>query len=159
MRDYERLLREFCELARLNNVGAIAQGSALAVNGVTFSISQARCDEPGAFAVYAEFGTVPAGRESAVYEQLLAENFIGAPGLGVTFGYSQSERRVICIQQMSAIGLTAQRLVDVLQYISTQAAAWQKTFFLEPSKDLVVERSARRPEAPTARTLLGNSRR
>ncbi len=83
----ERLIREFCELLRLGDVESIARGSPLDVNGVTWSLTKSRHDEANAVVLYCEFGVVPAGREAAVCQELLVQNFIGSPEEGVVFDF------------------------------------------------------------------------
>jgi len=155
--DYERLIRDFCELSSLSDHEAIGRGAPLDVGGITCSITASRYDDANALVLYCEFGAVPAGRESAIYEELLVQNFVGAPDSGVMFGFSPVARNVICIQQLRARDVTAQRLVDILHHLSEKAGEWRRTYFLKQ-----VEAPGKRPQlsVPSAatRALLGGAR-
>lgn len=132
MNDSERLVREFCALTSLGDPDSIARGAPLDVGGITCSITMSRHDEANALVLYCEFGVVPAGRESAIYEELLVQNFVGAPDGGVMFGFSPVAKHVICIQHLRATDITAQRLADILHHFAEKAAEWRRTFFLKP---------------------------
>lgn len=133
MNDCERLVRDFCALTRLGDPESIARGAPLDVGGITCSITMSRHDEANALVLYCEFGVVPSGREHAIYEELLAQNFVGAPDGGVMFGFSPLAKHVICMQHLRANDITAQRLVDVLHHLAEKAAEWRRTFFLQPA--------------------------
>src|SRR5688572_26540098 len=102
MNDYERLLRDFCSLVGLPDPAGIAKGSPIEVDGITCSITACRQNEGEALALYVEFGAVPAGREAAIYEELLTQNYVGAPDAGVMFGYSPVAKHVVCVQHLRA---------------------------------------------------------
>lgn len=134
MTDCERLIREFCTLMRLGDPESIASGAPLDVNGITCSITRARHDDANALVLYCEFGSLPAGREAVIQQELLAQNFAGAPDGGAVFGYSPLARHVICIQHLRASDVTAQRLADILHHLAEKAAEWRQTYFLKPAQ-------------------------
>ena len=150
MTDYERLIRDFCLLTGLGDQKAIAGGVPLEVDGVTCSIAGCRRNEGDAFVLYVEFGAVPAGREAAVFEELLAQNFIGAPQAGVMFSFSSVAKSVICVQHLRASALTAQGLVNMLRYIAEKAVEWRGTYFL---KAVEGRASASKPSSGAGRAL------
>ena len=129
----ERLIREFCELSRLADVESISRGAPLDVDGITCSITKSQHDEAKTIVLYCEFGAVPAGREAAVYQELLVQNFIGSPEGGVVFGFSPVARHVICMQTLSAADITARHLADILHHMADKAAEWRQNYFLQPS--------------------------
>lgn len=129
MTDYERLIRDFCTLTGLENATAVAGGSPIEVDGVTCSIANGNSSSNN-LALYVEFGAVPAGRESAIYEELLAQNYLGAPEAGAMFCYSSLAKHVICVQHIRASEVDAQRLVDILHHIAGKAVEWRRTYFL-----------------------------
>jgi hypothetical protein len=132
MTDYERLIRDFCALTGLEDATAVAGGAPIDVNGVTCSIANGHPAPSNNLMLYVEFGAVPSGREAAIYEELLAQNYLGAPQAGVMFGYSSLARRVICVQHLRASEVDAQRLVDSLHHIAGKAVEWRSTYFLKP---------------------------
>jgi hypothetical protein len=132
MTDGERLIRDFCELSRLGDPESIGRGAPLDVGGVTCSITLSRHDNANALVLYCDFGVVPAGLESGIYEELLVQNFAGAPDGGAMFTFSPVARRVICVQHLRANSVTAQRLVDILHHLAEKAGEWQRTYFLKP---------------------------
>ena len=134
MNDSERLIRDFCALMRLGDPDSIARGAPLDVAGITCSITTSRHDEANALVLYCEFGVVPAGQENAIYQELLVQNFIGAPDGGVMFGFSPLAKHVICIQHLRASEITAQRLADILHHLAEKAGEWRRTFFLKPAE-------------------------
>jgi hypothetical protein len=133
--DCERLIRDFCALTGLSDPESIARGSPLDVAGITCSITLSRHDEANALVLYCEFGAVPAGRENAICEELLVQNFVGAPEGGVTFGFSPVAKNVICVQHLRASDITAQRLVDILNHLAEKAVEWRRTYFLKSTED------------------------
>lgn len=133
MNDCERLIRDFCALTHLSDPESIGKGAPLDVAGVTCSITLSRHDEANALVLYCEFGTVPADREAAIYQELLVQNFVGAPEGGVLFGFSPVAKHVICIQHLRAAEMTAQRLVDILNHLAEKASEWRRTYFLKPA--------------------------
>ena len=112
-----------------------------------------RHDEANALVLYCEFGAVPPGREAEVYQELLVQNFVGAPDGGVMFGFSPVAKNVICIQHLRAADITAQRLVDILNHLAEKAAEWRRTYFLKPS-DTGVKRDGGVAIASSARAVL-----
>ena len=157
MNDCERLIRDFCALARLGDPESIGRGAPLDVGGITCSITMSRHDEANALVLYCEFGAVPAGREAEVYQELLVQNFVGAPDGGVMFGFSPVAKHVICIQHLRASDITAQRLVDILNHLAEKAAEWRRTYFLKPSES-AVKREGAAIAASTRAVLTGISR-
>jgi hypothetical protein len=135
--DCERLIRDFCALARLGDPESIGRGAPLDVGGITCSITMSRHDEANSLVLYCEFGVVPGDRETAIYQELLVQNFVGAPDGGVMFGFSPVAKHVICIQHLRATDITAQRLVDILNHLAEKAAEWRRTFFLKPAEGRV----------------------
>lgn len=133
MTDCERLIREFCALMHLGDPESIARGTPLDVNGITCSITKARHDDAHALVLYCEFGSLPSGREAAIQQELLAQNFLGAPDGGAMFGYSPVAGHVICIQHLRASAITAQRLADILHHLAEKAAEWRQNYFLKPA--------------------------
>lgn len=127
----DRLIREFCELLRLGDAESVSRGAPLDVNGVTCSITKARHDEANTVVLYCEFGSVPAGRESAIYQELLVQSFVGSPEGGVVFGFSPVAKHVICMQTLAASAFTAQRLGDILHHMAEKALEWRTTYFLK----------------------------
>lgn len=156
MNDYDRLIREFCNLTGLPDAKAIGTGSPIEVDGVTCSLTPNRQQPDDALVIYVEFGPVPAGRETEVYAELLSQNYLGSPDGGVTFGYSALTKRVICSQQLAAGGLTGQRLCDVLHHIASKAEEWRRTFFLKATDDRRAAPSGPLPGG--ARALLAGTR-
>jgi len=154
--DCERLVRDFCALEGLSDPESIARGAPLDVAGITCSITLSRHDEANALVLYCEFGAVPAGREKAIFEELLVQNFVGAPEGGVMFGFSPVAKNVICIQHLRANDITPQRLVDILNHLAEKAGEWRRTFFLKP----VEGRGLREPlgVSSSARAVLGAAR-
>jgi hypothetical protein len=153
MNDYERLMKDFCALVGLQNHTAIAAGAPIEVDGITCSITAGRQNEATSLVLYIEFGAVPAGREVAVYEELLLQNYVGAPDAGVTFGYSPTARHVVCMQQLRTSEVTPRRLVDILHHIAEKAVEWRRTFFLKSPQTRGP--AAGMPAAGAARALLG----
>jgi Tir chaperone protein (CesT) family len=149
----ERLIREFCEQLRLGDVESIARGAPLDVNGITCSLTKSRHDEANTVVLYCEFGVVPAGRETSVYQELLVQSFIGSPEGGVVFGFSPVAKHVICMQTLSANAITARRLGDILHHMAEKAVEWQQTYFLKPSGGQGPRDAVSVP--PTARAVLG----
>ncbi|HEX3139344.1 MAG TPA: CesT family type III secretion system chaperone [Rhizobacter sp.] len=149
----ERLIREFCELLRLGDVESIARGAPLDVNGITCSLTKSRHDEANTVVLYCEFGMVPAGREAAVYQELLVQNFIGSPEGGVVFGFSPVAKHVICMQTLSASAVTARRLGDILHHMAEKAVEWRQTYFLKPAGGASPREGLSAPV--TARAVLG----
>lgn len=156
MNECQRLIRDFCALARLGDPEAVARGAPLDVGGVTCSITVSRHDEANALVLYCEFGAVPAGNESAVYQELLVQNFAGSPDGGALFGFSPVAKHVICMQHLHVANVTAQRLADVLNHLAEKALEWRRTYFLKPT-DVRAQRDAL--GAPSsARSVLGGAR-
>ena len=133
MTDYDRLIGNFCTLTGLRDATAVAGGAPIEVDGVTCSITNRNASANG-LVLYVEFGAVPSGREAAIYQELLSQNYLGAPEAGVMFAYSSITRRVICVQHLRASEVDAQRLIDVLQYMAGKALEWQRSYFLKPSQ-------------------------
>jgi hypothetical protein len=129
----ERLIRDFCALARLSDPESIGKGAPLDVGGVACSITTSRHDEANTLVLYCDFGSVPADRESAIYQELLVQNFVGAPEGGVMFGFSPVAKHVIGVQHLRVGEITAQRLVDILNHLAEKAGEWQRTYFLKPA--------------------------
>lgn len=158
MSECERLIRDFCALARLEDPESIGRGAPLDVGGITCSIAISRHDEANALVVYCEFGAVPADREAAVYRELLAQNFIGTPDGGVMFGFSQLAKHVICTQHLRAPDITAQRLVDILNHLAEKATEWRRTFFLKPAEARVQPQGGAVPSSARAILSAGRNR-
>ncbi len=150
----DRLIREFCELLRLGDAESIARGSPLDVNGITCSLTKSRHDEANTVLLYCEFGVVPAGRETDIYQELLVQSYIGSPEGGVVFGFSPVARHVICMQTLSAGAITAQRLGDILHHMADKASEWRQTYFLKPAGGAGL-REAMGATPPTSRAVLG----
>jgi len=148
----ERLIREFCTLSGLADVESIARGAPLDVNGIICSITKSRHDEANTVVLYCEFGAVPAGRESAVFQELLVQNFIGSPDGGVVFGFSPVAKHVICMQTLSALDIQARRLGDILHHMADKAAEWRQSYFLQRSVTSGPHEATSVP--PTARAVL-----
>lgn len=155
MTDYERLIGNFCTLTGLRNAAAVAGGAPIEVDGVTCSITNGNASG-NSLVLYVEFGAVPSGREAGIYEELLSQNYLGAPEAGVMFAYSSLARNVICIQHLRASEVDAQRLVDVLQYIAGKALEWRRNYFLRPSQG--ERRPAALPASGGAHALLAGGR-
>ncbi|WAC74554.1 CesT family type III secretion system chaperone [Roseateles sp. SL47] len=134
MTDYERLIQDFCAMAGLPDAASVASGSPIEVDGITCSITASRQRPMDALVLYTEFGSVPAGREVAVFEELLSQNYIGAPDAGVSFGYSGVARHVVCMQQLRTADVNAQRLADMLHHIAEKAHEWRRTYFLKAAE-------------------------
>jgi len=149
----ERLIREFCELSRLGDVESIARGAPLDVNGITCSLTKSRHDEANTVVLYCEFGVVPAGRETAVCQELLVQSFIGSPEGGVVFGFSPVAKHVICMQTLLASAITARRLGDILHHMAEKAVEWRQTYFLKPAGGAGLREAMGAPS--TARAVLG----
>jgi hypothetical protein len=152
----DRLIREFCELLRLGDPASIATGAPLDVKGVTCSLTKARHDAANTLVLYCEFGAVPAGREAAVYQELLVQSYVGSPEGGVVFGFSAVARHVICMQSLAVRDFTAQRLGDVLHHMAEKAVEWRQSYFLKPVGGSGLREAASVPS--TARAVLGNTR-
>jgi hypothetical protein len=152
MNDYERLIKDFCALVGLPDHKSIATGGPIEVDGITCSITTGRQSEANLVLLYVEYGAIPSGREVAICEELLSQNYLGSPDAGVTFGYSALSRRVICMQQLRASETTAQRLVDILHHIAEKAVEWRRTFFLKTSQGQPP--AGTMPSAASARALL-----
>jgi hypothetical protein len=131
MTNYERLIKDFCALTGLLEPAAIACGSPIDVDGVTCSIAASHQRDADAFVLYVEFGAVPTGIQTDIFEELLTQNYLGAPETGVSFGYSRSAQHVICSQQLRASEVNAQRLIEMLQHIASKAIEWRRSYFLE----------------------------
>jgi len=154
--DSECLIRDFCALTRLGDPESIGGGAPLDVNGVTCSVTKSRHDEANALVVYCEFGAMPADREAAISQELLVQNFVGAPDGGVMFGFSPVAKHVICIQHLRASAVTAQRLVDILSHLAEKATEWRRTYFLKAA-DTRGQRNT--PAIPSsARAFLSSAR-
>lgn len=152
----ERLIDEFCKLSGLGDSKSIARGAPLDVGKITCSLTLSRHDEAHAIVVYCEFGSVPAGRETSIYQELLSQNFIGAPDGGVMFGFSPVSKNVICVQHLRAADTSAQRLVDILNHLSEKAVEWRRTYFMsQPDRSAQGETVA---VASSARASLGGAR-
>jgi hypothetical protein len=156
MNDYERLMKDFCALAGLRDHASIASGAPIEVDGVTCSITAGRQDDANTLVLYIEFGAVPAGREAAVHEELMVQNYIGAPDAGVVFGFSPVSRHVVCIQHLRAGEVTPQRLVDILHHIARKAGEWRGTYFLKSAAGRAPGSGL--PAAGGTRALLGGAR-
>jgi Tir chaperone protein (CesT) family len=131
LNDGDKLIRDFCTLAHLDDPRSIGGGASLDVNGITCSITRSRYDEENSLVLYCEFGRVPPDREAIICRELLAQNFVGAPDGGAVFGFSPVAKDVICIQHLRARDFTAQRLADVLNHLAEKAAEWRRTYFLK----------------------------
>lgn len=153
MNDCERLVRDFCSLMQLPDAEGIGRGAPLNVAGVTCSVTYSRHDEANALVLYCEFGAVPAGREKEIYEELLVQNYIGAPDGGAMFGFSPLAKNVICVQHLRVAGVSAQRLADILHHMAEKAQEWRRTYFFNSA-----ERQPERPGVASARTVLGVGR-
>jgi hypothetical protein len=155
MTDYERLIKDFCALAGLQDDKSIATGSPIEVGGIVCSITSCRKNDATELVLYVAFGAVPSGREAGIYEELLVQNYVGAPDAGVTFGYSPLAKHVICMQHLRATDVTPQRLVDILHHIAKKAVEWRRTYFLKS-----IETGAPRESLSTSasRALLGGAR-
>lgn len=152
----EHLVREFCELMQLGDSESIARGAPLDVNGVTCSLTRSRHDESNTLLLYCEFGPVPAGRETAVYQELMVQSFVGSAEGGVVFGFSPVARHVICIQMLAAGSITARRLADVLHHMAEKALEWRQDYFLKPAV-AAIQREAVNVSA-NVRAALGGAR-
>lgn len=155
MTDYDRLIGNFCALTGLRDAAAVAGGAPIEVDGVTCSITSGNASGR-TLVLYVEFGAVPSGREAAIYEELLSQNYLGAPEAGVMFAYSSLTRHVICVQHLRASEVDAQRLVDVLQHIAGKALEWRRSYFLKPSQ--AERRPAALPAPGGAHALLAGGR-
>jgi hypothetical protein len=156
MNDYERLMKDFCVLANLRDHASVAAGAPIEVDGVTCSITAGRQNEANAVVLYIEFGSVPAGREAAIFEELMVQNYVGAPDAGVVFGFSPVAKHVVCIQHLRVNEISPQRLVDILHHIAVKAVEWRRTYFLKSSETRAPGGGL--PASGGARALLSGAR-
>jgi hypothetical protein len=148
--NYEQLVREFCSRAGLNDYRLMAEGEPLNIDGEKCWVKSAAKDGDE-MVLHLEFGVVPPGGQALqVLQELLVQNYLGAPTRGVTYGLlSPTERNVVVASvRLDASETSPDNLLGLMHQIGNGAKRWRKSHFLERA-----DRNAGMTTAVTAKAL------
>lgn len=130
---YLELVDALCRLCACPQPGAIAEGGALHVEGVAFSLlHDPRIDDALAF-IYADFGALPRGRELPAAMALLEANLFLYGGAGPAFAVSPGTERVTMAHHCVLAETDAGELHGLLVNIAGKARQWREDHFLDPA--------------------------
>lgn len=130
---YLELVDALCRLCGCRQPGAIAEGGALQVEGVAFSLlHDPRIDDALVF-IYADFGSLPRGRELPAAMALLEANLFLYGGAGPTFAVSPGTERVTMAHRCALAQIDAGELHGLLVNIAGKARQWREDYFLDPA--------------------------
>jgi hypothetical protein len=132
--NYRYLIEDFCKLHGLEDPGKVMRGSAIAFDGVAFSLIHSETVNPDIMFIYCDFGDVLAGRQADAYKALLEANFFLYNGTGPAFTISNETGRVLLVDQYPLRDKSApQKLRNVLSKLAALATEWRSDHFLEKS--------------------------
>lgn len=141
---FEKLMRNFCMLFKMENAEPALQGNWVMINSVAFSFSYGRVFPEPVISMYANFGPVPPRKEAEIQRILLETNFFLHLKQGPTFSISSKEKQVICAYSCPSDTLSAEKLGEMVMNLSSIAHDWRKTYFLNIKADQMQASSASR---------------
>lgn len=130
---YLELVDALCRFCDCRQPGAIAEGGALHVDGIAFSLlHDPRIDDALLF-IYADFGSLPSGRELPAAMALLEANLFLYGGAAPTFAVSPGTERVTMAHHCVLAETDADELHGLLVNIAGKARQWREDHFLDPA--------------------------
>jgi len=133
---YRSLIDQVCELTLIPNPETLYENASLQVRGVDFSLFYRESPGAGEVLIYCGFGPLPQRRRDEVMQCLLETNLYLFNGQNSpALAYNAETGQVVLVSVLLLDALEAQRLLDMLGYISGMAKQWQESYFLkEPQK-------------------------
>jgi len=141
---FEKLIRDFCALFKLENAEHALHGNWVMINNVAFSFSYGKVYPEPVISMYANFGPIPPKKENEIQRVLLETNFFLHLKQGPTFSISAKEKQVICAFSCPSETLSAKKLCEMVVNLSSIAHEWRKTYFLNIKADQIQANSAAR---------------
>ena len=126
---YEELIKQLCELTKIDEAQSIIDGGPLAVNEVIFSLHNPVQINQGVLLIYCDFGEVAAGREAEAYRALLETNMLMFAASGPMYTISPLTGRVIFANHYAVTDFDARSLRNTLAHLAGKAKEWRKTHF------------------------------
>jgi hypothetical protein len=128
---YFQLVDEFCFLAGVEQQQLIAEGGALSVDEVMFSLLHNEQIDDSLLFIYADFGELPTGRELQAAQALLEANLFLYSGAAPVFAISAETERVVMADHRALDALDAHGLRDLLTDMAAKAKQWRGDYFLD----------------------------
>src|SRR5438309_10908831 len=124
---FETVVRELCELAKLDDPAYVIRGGSVEANGVTFSlVHDELLDESKAF-LFVAFGGPPERREASAYFELLKRNFLTFASGGPIFTVSPFTGEIVLVESFPLDSVTAQEILHAAVRHTEAALDWRKT--------------------------------
>lgn len=108
----------------------VADGSALHINGVAFSLSHHPLIDNALLFIHADFGLLPEGRELAAALALLEANMFLANGSAPVFSVAPNTKQVVMVQHCALSKTDDRMLLALLTNLAEHALQWRVDYFL-----------------------------
>lgn len=115
---YERIVRDFCERMGLDDIDAVAQGSAIDIEGVQLAVclNQSMPESP-VVSIYVDVGLPSLAGEATVLRVLLQQNFHHSASRGLAYCISPATGHVIGVLHVGLGGLDGQGLEGLVNML------------------------------------------
>lgn len=132
---FEKIVREFSEMAGLGDWHELAENGFLAVDDVLMRIEPSEQAEQACVILSVNFSSLPTLHSEDFLRLLLNLNFLAGLSTERVFGVNPDTSEIIGMRRiLMTDDLDAQALYDLLQEEARAARAWEKNWPLEKNK-------------------------
>jgi hypothetical protein len=129
---YAALIREFCQVAGIDNVASVFETGSVLVDGVPFTLYHHPTDTAEYLVLYCDFGLVPVTIMQAVLSRLLEINlFLSGAVPPSCFTLNPDNGHVLLSYRSELWQLDATKLLDCIHACVEQAQRFKQTHFLD----------------------------